>query len=344
MRRRTGAKKVVMPRDLRPIETTRLVRLIERLRNFQDTPAGYGIAAAVTLGSIVLREVLDPYFAMPYVLLFPAMVVAALAGGRTAGILAALVGGLAAWYLWILPRESWSLEWPAGYISITLYVLSAIVILLVVRGLNETMRTLERERDLSSTLFTELQHRTANNLQVVSSMLQRNRDMVRRHPEAASEVIDAAATRFEVMSRINRLLYSPEMQVVQMGSFLETLSAQILGAIGNSSILVTCRPCDVSLSRTKAMVLSSITAELLTNSAKHAFTGAGSVIIGLVQKDGHCIFSYSDDGRGFDASAPAPTDGLGSRIIAALVAQIGATIETRSGPGGTSVTIRVPLG
>lgn len=332
-----------MANDLRPIETTRLVRLIGDLRKFQDTPAGYGFAAGLTFGAIAIRDLLDPYFALPYVLLFPTMVVAALVGGRKAGILAAIIGGLAAWYLWVPPRGSWKLEWPAGYISVVLYAFSTTVILLAVRGLNEAMRTLERERDLSSTLFKELQHRTANNLQVVSAMLQRNRDLVRRHPETAAEVIDAAATRFEVMSRINRLLYSPDMQIVQMGPFLENLTSEILGALGSSAILVTCRPCDVALSRTKAMVLSSITAELLTNSAKHAFAGPGSVVIGLERREGACVFTYSDDGRGYDTAAPARTEGLGSRIIAALVDQIGGTMETRSGPGGTSVTIRVPV-
>jgi hypothetical protein len=331
-----------MANDLRPIEATRLVRLIGGLRKFQDTPAGYAIAAGLTIGAIGVRDLLDPYFALPYVLLFPNMVIAALVGGRRAGILAAIIGGLAAWYLWMPPRRSWNLEWPTGYLSLALYAFSATIILLAVRSLNEAMRTLEAERDLSSTLFKELQHRTANNLQVVSAMLQRNRDLVRRHPEAAPAVIDAAATRFEVMSRINRLLYSPDMQIVQMGPFLETLTSEILGALGSSAILVTCRPCDVELSRTKAMVLSSITAELLTNSAKHAFVGPGSVVIGLERKEGTCIFTYSDDGRGYDTAAMARSDGLGSRIIAALVAQIGGTIKTRSGPGGTSVTIRVP--
>lgn len=332
-----------MPNDLRPIETTRLVWLIGGIRKFQDTPAGYGIATGLTLGGIAIRELLDPYLALPYVLLFPTMVIAALVGGRKAGILAAIIGGLAAWYLWIPPRGSWKLEWPAGHISVALYAFSAAVVLLVVRGLNETMRTLERERDLSSTLFKELQHRTANNLQVVSAMLQRNRALVLRHPETAPEVIDAAATRFEVMSRINRLLYSPDMQIVLMGPFLETLTSEILGALGSSAILVTCRPCDIELSRTKAMVLSSITAELLTNSAKHAFSGPGSVVIGLERKDGTYVFTYSDDGRGYDTTAPARSEGLGSRIIAALVAQIGGTMETRSGPGGTFVTIRLAL-
>jgi hypothetical protein len=86
---------------------------------------------------------------------------ARLVGGRLAGILAAGVGGIIAWYLWLPPRGTFSLEWPTAQLTILLYVLTSTILLLLTRGLNETLKDLEKERDLSAELFRELQHRTA---------------------------------------------------------------------------------------------------------------------------------------------------------------------------------------
>ena len=102
------------------------------------------------------RELLDPYIKIPYVTLFPAMVVCSLVGGRLAGILAAAFGGVVAWYLWLPSRGTFSVEWPTAQLTIFLYVLTSTILLLLTRGLNETLKELEKERDLSAELFREL--------------------------------------------------------------------------------------------------------------------------------------------------------------------------------------------
>lgn len=83
---------------------------------------------------------LVPYIKIPYVTLFPAMVVCSLVGGRLAGILAAGVGGIIAWYLWLPPRGTFSLEWPTAKLTILLYVLTSTILLLLTRRLNETLK------------------------------------------------------------------------------------------------------------------------------------------------------------------------------------------------------------
>ena len=102
-----------------------VVELIRVLRKHQDTAAGYALAATVFVFAIVIRELVDPFIHIPYVTLFPAMVICSLVGGRMAGILAAVLGGLIAWYLWLPPRHSFALEWPAGHLSVVLYVVTS---------------------------------------------------------------------------------------------------------------------------------------------------------------------------------------------------------------------------
>ena len=206
------------------------------------------------------------------------MVVCSLVGGRLAGILAAIVGGIIAWYLWLPPRGTFSLEWPTSHLTIVLYIVTSTILLLLTRGLNETLKELEKERDLSAELFRELQHRTANNLQNVSALLRHNRDAIRRDPGKALDVLNSAERRFEIMSRINRRLYNPEMQDVEATPLLEALCQDILASMGNNNVFVVVSPSSIRLRREKAMLLSLIVAELMMNATKHAFIISSATI------------------------------------------------------------------
>src|SRR5258706_6817821 len=249
----------------------RLVDFIGVLRRYQDKPSGYLIALIVVSLAFGVRDVLDTYIKFSYVTLFPAMVVCSVVGGRLAGILAAVVGGLIAWYLWLPPRGTFSLEWPDSQLTIALYIVTSTILLLLTRGLNETLKELEKERDLSAELFRELQHRTANNLQNVSALLRQNREAVRRDPSKALDVLDSAERRFEIMSRINRLLYNPEMEDAEATPLLEALCQVSLGSIGNNPVMGVVSPSSSRLRRGKGLRLSLILAQLMINVIKHAF-------------------------------------------------------------------------
>jgi two-component sensor histidine kinase len=322
----------------------RLVDFIGVLRRYQDRPSGYTIALIVLALALGVRELLDPYIRIPYVTLFPAMVVCSLVGGRLAGILAAVMGGIVAWYLWLPPRGTFSVEWPTAQLTILLYVLTSTILLLLTRGLNETLRELEKERDLSAELFRELQHRTANNLHNVSALLRQNREAIRREPSRAAEVIDSAERRFEIMSRINRRLYSPELQDVDATPFLEALCQDILAALGNNKVFVVVNPSSIRLRREKAMLLSLIVAELMMNATKHAFDQGrpGSVVIRLEAKGTEYHLIFADDGKGLPEESNVTTSsGLGSRIVRGLVEQMAGTTRSQSSPAGTTIEIAI---
>src|SRR5258707_1416644 len=266
-----------------------IVDLIRALRKYQDTAEGYLIASIVLAVALGLREAVDPYIKIPYVTLFPAMVICSLVGGRRAGILAAILGGVAAWYFWLPPRRTVALEWPVGQLTILLYAVTSTILLLLTRGLSETLRALETERDLSAELFRELQHRTANNLQSASALLQQNREAIRRDPGKAVDVVESAERRFEIMSRINRRLYNPEVQDVEATPLLEALCQDILASMGNNNNLVVVSSSSVRQRREKALLLFFILAGLMMHGNKHAFepSDTGSVIIRPVTEEGN---------------------------------------------------------
>jgi two-component sensor histidine kinase len=299
------------------------------------------IVLAVALG---LRETVDPFIKIPYVTLFPAIVICSLVGGRAAGIVAAIIGGLAAWYLWLPPRRTFALEYPTGQLTVVLYAATSTILLLLMRGLNETFKALEAERDLSAELFRELQHRTANNLQRVAALLQQNRRAVERDPAVALDVIVTAQRRFEIMSKINRRLYSPEMDQVEATSLLRELCQDIKDASGAEAIICEVKPSAVKLSRERAMLVSLLVAELMMNTSKHAFGEgqSGNIRISLESAGSDYRLTFTDDGKGFDTASQTAGPNLGSRIMEGLVAQMHGSIRTASGPSGTTVEVTIP--
>jgi two-component sensor histidine kinase len=322
------------------------VGLIGLLRSYQDRPVGYLIAVVAFCTAIAIREAVDHYVEIPFVTLFPALVLCSLAGGRLAGILAAVFGGLIAWYLWLPPRHSLQLDWPSGHLTIALYVVTATMLLLLTRGIDVSMRCLERERNLSADLFRDLQHRTANNLQNIAGMLRKNRRTIAANPAAALDVIDSAEHRLEVMGRINRALYNPEVHSINAASLLRQLCQDIKDATGCGHIVCDIKPSTVTLTRERAMLVSLLVAELMLNSTKHAFDEGqpGTITISLDAQRSMFYFSFSDNGKGYPPGVdPAEGRGLGYRIVVGLVSQLRGTLHLVSGSTGTKIDVVMPI-
>jgi K+-sensing histidine kinase KdpD len=147
------------------------MRIVNSLRVLRHSQPGLGLALAlgVFLIAFLLRLAFgDELRIVPFITLFPAILIAALVGGLRAGILVALLSGLTAWYWFVAPIESFWLPWPDGYLIMIFFVITAAIQLYVIRTLNLAVDQLSEERDRTAVLFKELQHRVANNLQFVS--------------------------------------------------------------------------------------------------------------------------------------------------------------------------------
>jgi two-component sensor histidine kinase len=94
----------------------------------------------------------------------------------------------------------------------------------------------------------------------------------------------------------------------------------------------------------RAIPLALAVSELLTNALRHAFRGrdAGSVIVESSTDGPDLVVRITDDGVGMQPRSER--DGLGSRIVRSLAAQLSASIQLESTPGvGTIVHLRLPL-
>ena len=87
-----------------------------------------GIALAIFLGAFLLRFGMgDVMKDVPFITLFPAIVLAALVGGLEVGLVIAALSGLVGWYFFLHPQNSFQLEWPSGYLSMIFFTVTAAI-------------------------------------------------------------------------------------------------------------------------------------------------------------------------------------------------------------------------
>ncbi|MGN6734685.1 MAG: PAS domain S-box protein, partial [Candidatus Binatia bacterium] len=104
--------------------------------------ARYTFAIVVVVIAGLLREILSPVLGqgVPFILFFPAVAVAAWFGGFWPGILAAVLGGVSAWHLFMWPYFSASAFAATGAAQLTLFALSSLFICLLAESLHGAAR------------------------------------------------------------------------------------------------------------------------------------------------------------------------------------------------------------
>jgi two-component sensor histidine kinase len=187
---------------------------------------------------------------------------------------------------------------------------------------------IQKQNEQLDLLMRELHHRVKNNLQMVSSLLRlQSRQIGDEHAAAA---IKSGQLRVEAMSLIHQQLYQEEgITLVNMQLFAVELSEKIAFAFGwepgSIDFLLRFEPAEVDVD--KAMPLSLILNELLTNSFKYAFdtnTYLPSIAMRLENTANGLRFYYSDNGPGLP-SGIAHKASFGTKLIASLSGQLGAT-------------------
>jgi K+-sensing histidine kinase KdpD len=74
----------------------------------------------------------DALTIVPFITLFPAILIAAMVGGLRAGPLVAVLSGLVGWYWLVPPVGTFQLPWPHGYLIMIFFVITAAIQLYVI--------------------------------------------------------------------------------------------------------------------------------------------------------------------------------------------------------------------
>ena len=199
-------------------------------------------------------------------------------------------------------------------------------------------QVLLREKDVLSgrqaMLTQEFEHRLINGLQLIVSLLSLQ-SRTAPTPEAASQ-LTIAAGRVAALGRVHRRLHLLDHQdKVEFRGYLQNLCEDLSGLLfrAGSAHEVLVEGSKVEIPTTLAIPLGFIVNELITNSAKYA-TGQVTVRIETTSP-GHHSLSVLDEGPGLPAGFdPATSNGLGMKIVLALVKQIGGELRILPGENG----------
>jgi two-component sensor histidine kinase len=252
----------------------------------------------------------------------PGILLSGLFGGIGIGLGFAVVSTFIAWVWFFPPFGTFILATP-NRISMVTFVLTAALELYVIWRLNLAIHALAQSQERSNTLFRELQHRVANNLQFVSALLWLRRKALSSTSPGA-EALDAARGRLDMMARVHRRLHDPKSVEAPIDEHLRNLCADLIQASNTPAVRLNVEADRVVLDHESLMSVSLVVAELVTNSLKHAFRDRadGAITVKIGCSRGLCTLSVADDGPGMPDSFDRPgTGSLGQGILQSLVGQ-----------------------
>lgn len=207
---------------------------------------------------------------------------------------------------------------------------------------NEQMR---EARDRAEMLLVEVNHRVANSLTLVNSLITLQARTVGN--DVAREALEETKARVQAIAQVHKRLYhAGNVQDVALDEYLVGLLDQFKASTATSGGITLHYAFEPVKLKTDASVnLGVIVSEWVMNAVKYAYpdqTGEIRVILG-VEGDGFGILKVEDDGVGRQELAPAQGTGLGTRIVNAMAASMGATIEYATTSPGTRAKLVFPM-
>jgi two-component sensor histidine kinase len=190
-------------------------------------------------------------------------------------------------------------------------------------------------------LFQELQHRVANSLQIIASVLMQSARRV-QSAETKGHLFDAHS-RVMSVAALQHQLATSELGDVELRAYFTELCASIGASMihDHDQIKLTVEADDAQCAANTSVSLGLIVTELVINALKHAFPrGAGGhILVGYKAIGDGWTLSVSDDGVGIPKGTVPAKAGLGTSIVEALAKQLGASVDLADTQPGTKASI-----
>ncbi len=196
-------------------------------------------------------------------------------------------------------------------------------------------------------LLREVNHRVANSLQIVSTMVGMQSRLL---PDGqAREALDDTQRRIDAIAQVHRGLYaSDDVQSIAMDEYLTALVTELQETWSSTTaprtIRLTAQP--FQLQAEKAVSLGVIVNELVSNACKYAYSngtpGEVRVEVGL-DDDRHFMLMVEDDGCGMKSGDAPRGSGLGSKLIAAMAKSLSSKLVYDPAYSGVRASLRAPL-
>lgn len=204
---------------------------------------------------------------------------------------------------------------------------------------------LSRARDRAEVLVQEVNHRVANSLAMVTSMVQLQSRAMR--DQAAKDALSEVEARIYAIASVHKRLYtSKDARVVDLEEYLAAILDQLAITMRKegraASLSYKIEP--LKLATDASINLGVVVTELVTNAFKYAYPdGDGEVRVRLSSlPESKVQLTVEDDGVGRGDEVAKGT-GIGSRIVQAMASSMEATVEYLRGTPGTTARLIFPL-
>jgi two-component system, sensor histidine kinase PdtaS len=202
----------------------------------------------------------------------------------------------------------------------------------------ELQERLLRDKEM---LLQELQHRVANSLQIIASVLMLSARRVRSW-RARGQIRDAG-NRVLSIAALQRQLSVSKLDVVALRPYLTELCASIgASMIGPDDRIALSAGADETVVTAEDSVrLGLIVTELVINALKHGFPGRmrGRIDVDYRSLGDAWSLTVRDTGIGLAGDRAALKPGLGTSIVGSLALQMRASVEISAAEPGTRVAI-----
>jgi len=196
-------------------------------------------------------------------------------------------------------------------------------------------------------LLLELHHRVKNNLNVIKSLiqLQKNRSGDPGFREASDRLL---ARVFAISRAHDRMFGEGEAPEIAPEEYLPDILAVYDAEAGAGPRIEARIPSSgLSLPVEAAVPLGLILNEAVANAWKHGRSpdDGGVIRVSFTPADGSWILEVKDEGPGFDPAEPRPAGretGLGIKVIRSLAARLGGKVSW-SWSGGTRFRLEFPV-
>jgi PAS domain S-box-containing protein len=191
-------------------------------------------------------------------------------------------------------------------------------------------------------LMQELQHRVANSLQIIASVLLQSARRVQS--EETRHYLRNAHNRVISIATLQKQLAVSVEDTVELRQYFQGLCDSIgASMIDDDGVITLHAEADGStVAANVATSLGLIVTELVINALKHAFPNheqAGDIDVDYRAHGDGFVLSVTDNGVGMATGVGLPKPGLGTGIVDALAKQLGGTVEVTDASPGTMVSI-----
>ena len=198
----------------------------------------------------------------------------------------------------------------------------------------ESQRKLLDSLHEKEVLLKEVHHRVKNNLQIISSIFNLQKQYVDDHPRAL-ELLRDSQDRIRSMSFIHESLYqSKNFSHVDMATYIDGLTRNLMMSYslsGKVELVNDLHTAELVLDQ--AIPCGLILNELISNSLKHAYPAGttGQIHITLRVEGEQVRISIADDGLGLPENFDQERDSnLGLQLVYTLIGQLDGHIERMS--------------